>query len=229
VDILPQLLETVPTVLLITIVGFSVGLVIGLGAALVKIHRIPVLRQIIAMYISFFRGTPLLVQLFIPFFGIPVIIIELNYAFGWSLNVRSITPIHYALVVISLNTGAYLTEAVRSALESVHKGQIEAAYSIGMSGWQTVRRIIIPQAFLVALPNLGNTIIMLVKDTSLVFTITVVEVLSRARWLATEHARPFEAYIGAATVYWAICLIVEFLVKTLEKTMKRRRGLDDNS
>jgi His/Glu/Gln/Arg/opine family amino acid ABC transporter permease subunit len=227
-DFLPPLIRTVPVVLLITTVAFIFGLMLGLIAALITIRKVPFLRHLVSVYISFFRGTPLLVQLFIAYFGFPVLIREINISFGYSIDVRSISAIYYALVVFSLNTGAYLTETVRSALEAVDKGQHEAAKSIGMTNWQMMRRIVLPQAFLVALPNLGNTIIALVKDTSLAFTITIVEILNRARWLAAEHARVFEAYIGAAVIYWVICLTVEFLANILEKWSKRRRGLDDD-
>ena len=226
-EILPQLLQTVPVVIYITLVAFFCGLVIGLVCALIKIHKVPFLRHLISVYISFFRCTPLLVQLFIAYFGFPVLLREINIAFGANIDIRAITAMHYALVVFSLNTGAYLTETVRSALEAVDSGQREAAQSIGMTGWQTLRRIILPQAFLVALPNLGNMVIMLVKNTSLAFTITLMETMNRARQLAIEHARVFEAYIAAALIYWAICLIAEFLAVTLEKIMKRGRGLDD--
>jgi His/Glu/Gln/Arg/opine family amino acid ABC transporter permease subunit len=226
-DFLPPLLRTVPTVLLITAVAFIFGLAIGLASALITIHKVPFLRRLVSVYISFFRGTPLLVQLFIAYFGFPVLIREINISFGYSIDVRGISAMYYALVVFSLNTGAYLTETVRSALEAVDKGQHDAAKSIGMTNWQMMRRIVLPQAFLVAVPNLGNTIIALVKDTSLAFTITIVEILNRARWLAAEHARVFEAYIGAAFIYWAICLIVEFFAKFFERWSKRKRGMGD--
>ena len=228
-NFLPMLIRAVPVALLITFVAFFCGLVIGLLAAICKIRRVPFLHHFVTVYISFFRGTPLLVQLFIAYFGFPILMRDINIAFNLNIDVTGIKPIAYALIVFSLNTGAYLTETVRSAIEAIDEGQREAAYSIGMTGWQTNYRIILPQAFLVALPNLGNTIIALVKDTSLAYTITIIEILNRARLLASGYSRTFEAYFGAALVYWVICLFVEFIAKILEKWLKRRRGLLDDT
>lgn len=178
---LDDIVKGAPVALLITVVSFFSGILIGLFAALAKIHKLPVLSQIVTFYTSFTRGTPLLVQLFLLYYGLPIVSEALNAQFGWGLDVRGVPALAYALVVFSLNTGAYLTETVRGAIEAVDIGQYEAAQSIGMSGFQTHTRIVLPQAFLVALPNLGNTVIALLKDTSLAYVITVMEIMGSAR------------------------------------------------
>jgi len=213
------------TAVLITLTAFFAGVVIGLLAALVKIKKIPVLSQCVTFYTSFIRGTPLLVQLFLAYYGLPIFLNFLNETYGWDLNVRSIPALAYALVVFSINTGAYLTETIRGAIEAVEIGQYEAAYSIGMTNQQTFRRIVLPQAFLVALPNLGNTIIALLKDTSLAYVITVMEIMGSARRAAGQSYRYFEAFVAAAIIYWAICIVMEIAVSRFEKRMLRKRGL----
>jgi ABC-type amino acid transport system permease subunit len=118
-----------------------------------------------------------------------------------------------------------MTETVRGAIEAVDSGQYEAAYSIGMNSRQTLSRIVLPQAFLVALPNLGNTIIALLKDTSLAYVITVNEIMRSARLAASGKYRYFEAFLSAAIIYWIICIIMEITVNLFEKRLLRKRGL----
>ncbi|MCY0530278.1 amino acid ABC transporter permease, partial [Klebsiella pneumoniae] len=156
--LVPGLLVTIP----LTILSFTFGLLIAIGTALVQIAQIPILKQVARFYIWVVRGTPLLVQLYVIFFGLPSLGIVLD-AFP------------SAVLVFSVNTGAYAAETIRASIESVPKGQLEAGYSVGMSFAQTMRRIILPQAFRVAFPPLSNTLIGLVKDTSLAANITVLE------------------------------------------------------
>jgi His/Glu/Gln/Arg/opine family amino acid ABC transporter permease subunit len=220
-----DIVKGAPVAVLITVVSFFTGIVIGLFAALAKIRRLPVLSQIVTFYTSFTRGTPLLVQLFLAYYGLPILLDVLNTQFDLNWDVRNVPALVYALVVFSLNTGAYLTETVRGAIEAVDIGQYEAAQSIGMSGFQTHTRIVLPQAFLVALPNLGNTIIALLKDSSLAYVITVMEIMGSARRIAGARYRYFEAYLAAALVYWVICIVMEIVTSRFEKRMLRKRGL----
>ena len=217
--------RALPTTLAITAVAFFSGLVIGFFAALVRIYKIPVLQRIVSFYTSFIRGTPLLVQIYLSYYGVPILLKMLEAEYGWTMDISSIPAIYYVYVAYALNTGAYLTETIRGAIEAVDPGQFEAAQSIGMTGPQMFRRIVLPQAFLVALPNLGNTIISLVKDTSLAFSVTVVELIAQAKLTAARNLRFFEVYIDAALIYWFSCIAIEFIVKLAEKHMKRKRGL----
>jgi His/Glu/Gln/Arg/opine family amino acid ABC transporter permease subunit len=224
----PRILNAVPVALAITAVGFFAGLILGAIAALFKIYKVPVMRHLVSVYISFFRGTPLLVQLFVAYYGLPLFMRYLSDQYGIGIDFRSIPALYFAFVVYALNTGAYLTETIRGAIEAVDKGQYDAAKSIGMTGWQMMRRIVLPQAFLVALPNLGNTVIALIKDTSLAFSITIMEIIGTARIISSNNSRYLEAFVAAAFIYWPICIIFEIITRYSEKWSKRRRGLDDN-
>jgi L-cystine transport system permease protein len=215
-----EVFTALPITVLIAVVGFFAGLVIGFFAALAKKYKVPVVRQLVTFYTSFIRGTPLLVQLFLAYFGLPMFLKN-----GWDINIGSIPALYFVFAVYSLNTGAYLTETVRSAIETVDIGQYEAAMSIGMTGRQTFTRIVMPQAFLNVLPNLGNTFISLLKDTSLAFSITVMELIGTAKFVSSRNLRFFEAYVAAALIYWLTCIVCEIIVARLEKLMRRKRGL----
>jgi L-cystine transport system permease protein len=141
----PKILKYAPVTLLVAVGAMAFGLIIGLITALVKLYRVPVLRWIAAVYVSFTRGTPLLVQIYLAYYGIPKILAFLGDKFYWTVNMGGIPTIVYVYVAFSLNVGAYLSESVRAAIESVDKGQYEAAYSVGMGRLQTMFRIISPR------------------------------------------------------------------------------------
>ncbi len=220
----PQILKYAPVTLMVTVGAMVFGLIIGLATALVKLYRVPVLRWIAAVYVSFTRGTPLLVQIYLTYYGIPKLMAFLGDRFSWTANVGDIPTIVYVYVAFSLNVGAYLSESVRSAIESVDKGQYEAAYSVGMGRLQTMFRIILPQAFAVALPNFGNTFISLMKDTSLAFVIAFVEIMGQAKIVGARSLRFFEVYIDSALIYWGMCLAAERGIALLEKKAKKFKG-----
>ena len=205
----------------LTIVTFIFACAIGLITALIKIYKIPVLYQLSLIYVSFFRGTPLLVQILIFYYGLPTILNGYSRALGWNLDISSIPAIIYMYVVFSLCYGAYISEVMRSAILSVDKGQHEAAYTIGMSGAKVLRRIVFPQALSNALPNLGNYFVDIVKGTSLAFTATVVEVLASAKIIGSRDYRYFEAYLAAALIYWVICFVFEVLFRFVEKRARK--------
>jgi His/Glu/Gln/Arg/opine family amino acid ABC transporter permease subunit len=222
---IPRIASGIPVPISIAGVAFVAGIFIGFAVALVKIHKIPVLRQLVAVYVSFMRGTPLLVQIFLAYYGIPLVLRYLSGLYGWDLNISRIPAIAFMYVCFSLNVGAYLSESIRAAILSVGSGQVEAAHSIGMTTWQTLRRIIIPQAAVVAVPNLGNTFIALLKDTSLAFAASVPEIIGQAKITAARTSNFFEAYIVAALMYWGICVIFEQLLHYSEKWLrKHERG-----
>ena len=205
----------------LTIVTFIFACAMGLITALIKIYRIPVLYQISLIYVSFFRGTPLLVQILIFYYGLPTILNSYSRALGWNLDISSIPAIVYMYAVFSLCYGAYISEVMRSAILSVDKEQHEAAYTIGMSGAKVLRRIVFPQALANALPNLGNYFVDIVKGTSLAFTATVVEVLASAKIIGSRDYRYFEAYLAAALIYWVICVVFEVLFRFVEKRARK--------
>ncbi|AUW26937.1 amino acid ABC transporter permease [Streptococcus suis] len=200
--LVPGLLVTIP----LTILSFTFGLLIAIGTALVQIAQIPILKQVARFYIWVVRGTPLLVQLYVIFFGLPSLGIVLD-AFP------------SAVLVFSVNTGAYAAETIRASIESVPKGQLDAGYSVGMSFAQTMRRIILPQAFRVAFPPLSNTLIGLVKDTSLAANITVLEMFMATQQIAARTYEPFALYCEVALVYLLFSTILTKLQAYGEKKL----------
>jgi L-cystine transport system permease protein len=221
---IPQILKYAPVTLLIAVIAMLFGLLIGLITALIKIYKVPILRNIATVYVSFIRGTPLLVQMYLSYYGIPKILNYMNYNFGWNVNVSGIPAIFFVYITFSVNVGAYLSETIRSAILAIDKGQLEAAYSVGMSRFQGMYRIIFPQAIVVALPNFGNTFISLLKDTSLAFIIAVVEILGSAKIIGARRLRFFEVYIASALIYWMICLAVERGTVLLERRVRKFEG-----
>jgi L-cystine transport system permease protein len=221
----PELARVIPVTLKITIVAMLASVVTALAVALVRIYRIPGLRQLAAVYVSFARGTPMLVQIYLSYYGIPLVVQFLRDKYGWNLDVSQIPAIVFIYFAFTFNVGAYLSETIRAAILAIDKGQMEASLSVGMSSLQGLRRIVLPQALAVALPSFGNTAIALVKDTSLAFMISVVEMMGEAKILGARGLRFFEVYVAVALVYWAICIIIERLVALGEKRVRRFEGL----
>ena len=214
---IPRLLEYLPVTIGITVVSMIFGILIGLIIAIIKINKIPVLSQICGLYISIIRGTPLLVQLYLTYFGIPILLKYINYYNDTSFNVNNIPPLLFVLVAFSLNEAAYNSETIRAAIQSVDKGQIEAAYSLGMTPFQVLRRVIITEAIIVALPSLGNGLISLMKGTSLAFVCSVVELTAQGKIIAGNNYRYFEVYLSLAIIYWGLTIIIEYIIKAIEK------------
>ena len=187
----------------------AIGMTLGLITALFRFYKLPVFNKLSELYVFIVRGTPLLVQIYIVYFGLPRIGIEFD-AFS------------SAYLALGINTGAYLSEVFRGAIKSVDKGQLEAALSVGMTYWQAMKRIILPQAFIVALPTMGNTFINLIKNTSLVFVISIEEIMAKTKKLAALHGNYLEMYITAAVVYLIIFFIAYQLQNLLEQNLERR-------
>ncbi len=192
----------------LTIISFAIGLVLALLVALARMSSNRLLRNTSRLYISIIRGTPLLVQLFIVFYALP------------ELGVR-IDPFPAAVIAFSLNVGGYAAEIIRAAILSIPKGQWEAAETIGMGYSTTLQRIVLPQAARVAVPPLSNTLISLVKDTSLASTILVTELLRTAQIAAAPTFEFFAMYGTAAAYYWVICLALSFAQGRVEQRLER--------
>jgi len=192
----------------LALTSFVLGLVIALGVALARLSKVRLLSGAARVYISIIRGTPLLVQLFVIFYGLP------------SLGVL-LDPWPSAIIAFALNVGGYAAEVIRAAILSVPVGQWEAGHTIGMSRGQTLRRIILPQAARVSVPPLSNTFISLVKDTSLASLILVTELFKEAQRIAAFSSEFMLIYIEAALVYWVICLVLSSGQNVLEKRLDR--------
>lgn len=204
----PMLKGLIKVSIPITIISFAIGLAIAVVVALARISGSRILSSLARGYVSIIRGTPLLVQLFIVFFGLPEIGIDFpSYVAG--------------VVALSLNVGGYAAEVVRSAILSVPKGQFEAAATIGMGYWQTLRRIVFPQAARTAVPPLSNTAISLFKDTSLLSVVLLTDVLREAQNAAAAAQVFLPLYAFAALYYWIVCVVMSFVQGRLETRLNR--------
>lgn len=200
--LVPGIKVTIP----LTLLSFAVSFVLGLLLAIVQVANIKVLKQISVLYIWIFRGTPLIVQLFIIFFGFPGIGIMID-AFP------------AAVLAFGLNLAAYNAEVFRSAMLAIPEGQLEAAYMIGLSYPQALARVILPQSFPIAFPSLFNNLISLLKDTSLASSITVIELFTSAQQIAARTYEPFALYLEAAFIYLIFSTLLTMLQSYLEKKL----------
>ncbi|GAA5532270.1 amino acid ABC transporter permease [Deinococcus metallilatus] len=205
---LPTLLAAAPITLGYALAAMLLGLPLALLVALARLSGIRPLQWISGVYVSFIRGTPLLVQIFVVYYGLP--------SFGITLS-----PLVGGVLALTFNAAAYLSETMRAAILSVPRGQREAALSLGLTPGQTLRLVVLPQAARVALPSLGNTLIGLVKDTSLVSVITVVELLRSAQLVIARTFEPFGPYLAAALIYWLISSLLELVQRRLEVRLSR--------
>lgn len=199
---LPMLEKGILYSIPLAVVSFVLGIILAVVMALLVINRVPVLRQIAAIYIWVFRGTPLLVQLFIVYWGI--------------CNPLGIDKWVAAVVAFSLNVGAYSAETIRAAILSIPKGQWEAGYSIGMNYWQVFFKIIVPQAAKVSVPPLFNSFISLVKDTSLASTIMIAEMFRKAQEFASSNFEYLLIYSEVAVIYLMFCTVLNGVQKLIE-------------
>ena len=203
----PKILEFGLRVTLpLAILAFVLSTILAVFVAMVQYANTPVLRQICRIYIWIIRGTPLLVQLMVAFYGLPLL--------GVSVN-----PFVMAVIVFTINEGAYSAETMRAAMEAVPAGQLEAGYCVGMNYTQIMWHIILPQAFRTAFPSLFNALISMVKDTSLASSITVVEMFTRTKQIAGQSYNYFPLYIEVALIYLLFCTILTFIQKEGEKIL----------
>ena len=203
--LLPGLTVTIP----LTVISFTLALIIAVVVALVQFAHVPVLQQIARFYIWVMRGTPVLVQLFVVFYGLPGVGILIE-------------PFPAAVLVFSINEGAYCAETVRAALEAVPQGQMEAGQCVGMSYLQIIRRIILPQAMRTAFPTLASFLIAMVKDTSLAANITVTEMLMTTQRIVARTYEPLALYIEVGIIYLLFCTVLTRLQAVGEKYLNSK-------
>ncbi|HYD79678.1 MAG TPA: amino acid ABC transporter permease [Paucimonas sp.] len=204
----PVMLKGAGYTLLFAVASMLGGLLLGFVLAVARILPWKFLQWPAAIYVSLMRGTPLLVQVFVIYYGLPSVGIEFE-------------PVTAGILALSLNAGAYLSESLRGALLGVAKGQWAASYSLGMTYSQTLRHVIAPQALRIAVPSLSNTLISLIKDTSLVSVITVTELMLATKEVIAITFRPLPLYIAAALVYWVLSLCFEAVQHRLESRLQR--------
>ena len=211
VSVFPKLIKYLHVTLSLAVISMIIGLFLGLFLSLIRMYKVKILYPISSVYVSFFRGTPLLVQLFIFYFGMPQVFPVLG-------NISAYTAV---FITLSLNSAAYMSEIIRASIMAVDKGQMEAALSHGMTYWQGMRRIVLPQAARIAVPTLGNRFISLMKETSLAFVLGVAEMLAMAKMQAAATFRMFESYAAVGVIYWMTTIIFTYALEKLERYLNR--------
>lgn len=209
--VFPDLIRYVHYTISMSVISTIIGFAIASIFVAIKLLHIKIVTKIINVYISFFRGTPLLVQLFIFYYGIPQIIAPL----------KNMSPFQAMIIGLSLCGSAYMAEIIRGAIESVPKGQMEAALSIGMTQMQAFKRIIYPQAIRIAIPGIGNEFVDLLKSSSLAFVLGLTEILARAQMDAASSFKVLESYLSLAIIYWVLVEFFNFLQRILERKFSK--------
>lgn len=205
------LLKYAHITLSIAVLSMILAVTLGVILAIIRMYKIKGIYRISEVYISFFRGTPILIQLFLFYYGMPQIIPSFKEI-----------PAYMAVVIaLSMNGSAYMAEIIRGAIMSIDRGQMEAALSLGMTEFQAMKRIILPQASRIAIPSLGNSFIDLLKSSSLAFTVGVAEILSKAQMNAASSYRFFESYLAVALIYWGMIELFNFMQRVLETKMAK--------
>jgi L-cystine transport system permease protein len=204
----PVMLTGAGYTLLFAVAAMLGGLVLGFPTAVMRVAPWAPLRWPAAVYVSVMRGTPLLVQLFVIYYGLPSVGIQF-------------TPVTAGILALSLNAGAYLSESLRGAIRSIGAGQWSAGLSLGLTYGQTLRHIVLPQALRVAVPSMSNTLISLIKDTSLVSVITMTELMLATKEVIATTFQPLPLYIAAAVIYWILSLVFEQVQRYAELRLNR--------
>ncbi len=217
---LPYIIKGVPLTLLISVAAIALAIPLALFGALGRLSTNALFNAPANFYVSFVRGTPLIVQIFFIYFGLP----QLALAPGsppWLQKVLILNIVTAGILALGINYGAYMTEIFRAGIQSVGHGQLEAAHALGMSGRQTMRRIVLPQAIRVIIPPCGNEFIAMLKDSALVGLAGTQELFFRASTIGRQTAHGFETFAVAAVIYWIMTSIFSFFQVRLERRMAR--------
>jgi His/Glu/Gln/Arg/opine family amino acid ABC transporter permease subunit len=217
-EVFGKLIGYVPVTLGLALSSMFFASVLGLAVMFVRWRRIPVLGQLATFYVIIGRALPTLIVLYLVFFGLPLLLLILS---GGKVNngFNQISPLVFAVLGLTLHSGAYLAEIFRTAVQSVNKGQMEAALSVGMTSWESFRRIVLPQAAVLALPLMSNQFLGLIKGTSIAFMITVMELFGAANVISSLNNRYLEVYIATAILYWLVSICFEKAFQMLEAKM----------
>ncbi len=217
---IPKLVEKIPITLELAGLAFLISIILGLLIAVVRFKEIKVLNQIAKVFLSLIRGTPMLIQLYVAYYGIPAILRFINSVFNTGIDTNIIPKIVYAFLALGIYQSAFTSETIRAALLSVDKGEIEAAHAMGMTYPQILRRIIIPEALENAMPGIANSLIGLVKGTSLASTCGIIEITYQNSLIAGRDYRYLEGYVALAIIYWIITIILEQVFKIIERKIR---------
>jgi polar amino acid transport system permease protein len=216
-DWLPYLLGGVPLTILISVLGIMLAVPLALVAALARLSKNPLLNGVAGFYISFIRGTPLIVQIFFIYLWLPQLASYAPEPFSQIFILGSVTS---GVLALGINYGAYMAEIFRAGILSVGHGQIEAAHALGMTGWQTTRRIVLPQAVRVIIPPTGNEFIAMIKDSALVGIVGTQELFFRASKVGRQYFHSLETLVVAAMIYWILTSILSYFQAKLERRLE---------
>ncbi len=217
-------LTVIPATLGLALVILVLAIVLGMVLALIRLYKVPVLTNIATVFISFMRGVPLLVLLFIVYYSLPDFAASLGRLIHVTVDPNNVSPVYSVILTFSIYGSAFQAENIKGALLSVELGQMEAAYAVGMTTLQAFRRIIIPQALIVAVPNFCNAYVSTIKSLSLAFTVGVIDILAKAKLNAALNFRYIESYAAAALVYWILCIALTILFRKIEANLRRGRA-----
>lgn len=209
----PAIVSRFHITLLIVFVSITVGAILGLFIAIIRISRLPLLNQIAIFYGSFIRGTPIIIQLFIVYYGFPLVLNEVG------IDINRWEKLYFVLVTYGLNNAAFMSEIFRSAIGSVPQGQWEAAYSVGLSRSQTIFRIVLPQAFFTAFPVVGTRVVNTFESTSLAFTLGILDMVGQAQAIGNRTYHELEGYVVLAVVFIIVSLLLEKWFSNAEKKL----------
>lgn len=213
---IPKLLAYLPITLELSIVSMIIALLLGLLVAIIRVKKINVLSQIAVAYLSIIRGTPMIIQLYIAYYGVPMILRLINP----NANLTTVPGIVYAFVALGIYESAFTSETIRAAIQAVDRGEIEAATAMGMRYSQILRRVIIPSALEIAVPGLINSFIGLIKGTSLASACGVVELTYENSIISGRDYRYLEGYVALAIIYWIITFVLERIQKRVEAEIR---------
>jgi L-cystine transport system permease protein len=222
---IPAIIMAIPVTLLMAFASATVGWLLGLLIALIRKYKVPVISQISAVFVSFMRGVPMVILLYISYYALPIMFYNYGMRIGIKIDVNAVPAIIYAIIALVLDQAAYSSEILRAAFEAIDEGQMEAAYSIGMTRPQALIRIVFPQALAIAIPNLGGLFLGLVKGTSLAYYVGVYEITAVANLLAMPALNFIEAYILTTIIYEIISFIFNKMFRFGENRLKKFRTI----
>jgi L-cystine transport system permease protein len=219
IETVGEIISKLPLTLYMALSATTISLILGIIFSFITRRKIKGLSQSVTVLMSFFKGIPVLVLLFISYYTMPSIMVGLSESWGLAYDIRNPPALSFAIVAFALSYSAYMKDMIDTALDTVPKGQMEACKSIGYTNFQSMYRIIGPQAVVVAIPNFGNHFINLFKLTSLAYMVGVMEILGTARNIGTVSLKFLEPYAVACLIYWIVCIIFENIFSVIEKKL----------
>ncbi len=212
-----EIVKAIPLTLTFTFLPILFGFLIGLVVTFIRNYHVKLLTPIANFYVSFFRGTPAIMHIMLIYFGIPIILDYFIKSFDLSFESKDVPIALFVIIALSFTAGSYMSEIIRSGFASVSKGQVEAAYTIGMSTFQVIKRIILPQALAQSVPTITNLTIGFLHTTSIAFLVSQKEITGAANIIAAKNLKFLEAFIAAGIIYWGITLVIELISYMVEK------------